>query len=256
MITITKWNETFENADTRKRQRLGWLGVPTGCDSNGYLSLVAEDGGFEAFGIFLAICQWSATQKKEVRGKLIRSNGEPLTEKDIAVRIRAEACQVSAALKLLKSKHIGWITDDSPEKSASDLPEKCQSFPGFVQGEGEGEGEVKGEGEGDRADSGESSPDAPASDLTAGELMDQLWSAAPEKGRRRSSRRQLGAAWAKLKASERPDAKTLLAAIDAWTQCEDWTKDNGEFVPAIHRWVERRKWESLPETQPTRSETF
>ncbi len=143
-MEITKWNETFENADTRKRQRLGWLFIPTGCDSNGYLSLVAQEGGFEAFGIFLAICQWSATQPRELRGKLVRTNGEPLTEKDIAVRIRAEVCQVSAALKLLKSNAVGWITGGNSQESASNLPVICQSHPDFVQGEGEGQGEGQG----------------------------------------------------------------------------------------------------------------
>ena len=143
-MEITKWNETFENADTRKRQRLGWLFIPTGCDSNGYLSLVAQEGGFEAFGIFLAICQWSATQPRELRGKLIRTNGEPLTEKDIAVRIRAEVCQVSAALKLLKSNAVGWITGGESQESASNLPVICQSHPDFVQGEGQGEGQGQG----------------------------------------------------------------------------------------------------------------
>jgi hypothetical protein len=147
MMEIAKWNETFENADTRKRQRLGWLFIPTGCDSNGYLSLVAQDGGFEAFGIFLAICQWSATQPRELRGKLARTNGSPLTEKDIAVRIRAEVCQVSAALNLLTSNDVGWIVEDDSEKSASHLPLICQSSPDFVQGEGQGEGQEQGEGE-------------------------------------------------------------------------------------------------------------
>jgi hypothetical protein len=147
MMEITKWNETFENADTRKRQRLGWLFTPTGCDSNGYLSLVAKDGGFEAFGIFMAICQWSATQPKNLRGKLVRSNGDPLTEKDIAVRIRAESCQVSAALKLLICSDVGWISEDDSEKSAGNLPVICQSSPAFVQGEGEGQGQGQGEGE-------------------------------------------------------------------------------------------------------------
>jgi len=148
MMEIAKWNETFENADTRKRQRLGWLLVPTGCDSNGYLSLVAQDGGFEAFGIFLAICQWSATQPRELRGKLVRTNGAPLTEKDISVRIRAEVCQVSAALKLLTCNDVGWIVGGDLEKSAGNLPVICRSYPDFVQGEGEGEGQGEGEAEG------------------------------------------------------------------------------------------------------------
>ena len=145
MIRIVRWNEVFENADTRKRQRLGWLSIPTGCDSSGYLSLIANNGGFEAFGIFLAICQWSATQPKDLRGKLVRSNGNPLTEKDIAIRIRAEVCQVSAALKLLSSNDVGWIQWEETEESADNLPLTCHSLPAFVQGEGEGEGEGEGD---------------------------------------------------------------------------------------------------------------
>jgi hypothetical protein len=232
MMEIAKWNETFENADTRKRQRLGWLFIPTGCDSNGYLSLVAQDGGFEAFGIFLAICQWSATQPRELRGKLVRTNGAPLTEKDIAVRIRAEACQVSAALNLLTSNDVGWIVEDDSEKSASHLPLICQSSPDFVQGEGEGEGEGEEQGEGE----------AIARFRADGRLsgFDEFWRAYPKKKGKGAAEK----AWAKL----RPPLPDILDAL-GW-QCLqfDWTKERGQFIPDPATYLNRKQWTDEPTT--------
>jgi len=141
MLTIAKWGELYENADTRKRQRLKFFYCPSGNDSNGYLELASSEGGMEAFGIFMAICQWSATQPKNLRGKLVRANGEKLSIQDIATRIRVETCRVDAACKLLTSRNIGWLIDTESEKSADPLPEICRESASFVQREGQGQGQ-------------------------------------------------------------------------------------------------------------------
>ena len=155
MIKIVKWNETFENADSRKRQRLGIFYMPSGCDSSGYLSLMSEfpqDKALMAFGVFIALCQQSATLRKGVRGSFIKGDGSPMSEKQISMMIHVDVCHLRAAIEVLADKRVKWVellekNIDMPpicHQSASSVPQNSD----FVQGEGEGEGEVEGEGEG------------------------------------------------------------------------------------------------------------
>ena len=143
MIEITGWNETFENADTRKRQRLKSFHNPSGVDSGGYISLASQGkAGMQALGVFLALCQLSATLKSEHRGRLLRSNGKPMTLELLAATLRLDPCHLSASLELLSSESVGWVSYlEDLEPSANHLPPACHSHPDFVQGEGEGEGE-------------------------------------------------------------------------------------------------------------------
>jgi hypothetical protein len=163
MYVIAKWNETFENADTRKRVRLGWFLCPSGVESAGYIELMSYgEDGIKAFAVFLAICQWSATCLPHVRGKLARSSGKPADERQIAASLRMPIEVVRRSLEILCHPEIGWIEkigdSETIEKhkesteSASHLPPICQSSAGHLpQGEGEGEGEGKGKGKDRRA---------------------------------------------------------------------------------------------------------
>ena len=58
MIKIKDWSATYENSDTRKRQRLGWFLTPSGTDSKGYRMLMREGkNGLLALGVFSGLCQ-------------------------------------------------------------------------------------------------------------------------------------------------------------------------------------------------------
>ena len=161
ILSIKDWDSTFENADTRKRQRLGWFLCPTGNDSSGYLELMSRgEDGVLAYAVFLAICQWRATCGKGLRSDLKRSNGQPVSTKLIASTIRMPLDIVEKSLPLLCHPDVGWMTNKNVGKTeidtrqetvdadqpASDVPRDAGSVPknsGFVKGEGEGEGEVK-----------------------------------------------------------------------------------------------------------------
>ena len=122
MISISKWSETFETSDTRKRQRLAWCFLPSGNDSTGYVELMSHgEKGVVAYGVFVAICQWSATCKKDVRGSLCKNDGTPLTVRQIAARVRMPLEIVSESVALLTDPEIGWLIEDS-EKRATNLP--------------------------------------------------------------------------------------------------------------------------------------
>ena len=154
IIEINKWSEVFESANSRKRQRLGFYYMPSGCDSAGYLALVSEfepAEAWQAYGIFVAMCQQAATMKKDVRGKFINNNNQPMTTRQIAMLIRCDHDILIRSLEILMDTRIAWI-------SASDVPPICHSSAtsvpqnsGFVikdKVKEEGKGEGKGEGEG------------------------------------------------------------------------------------------------------------
>jgi hypothetical protein len=144
-LQICRWRETFESADTRKRERLKFFHAPSGCDSRGYLNLVSrfpQAEAMAAFGIFQALCQLSATLGRLTRGTFRNSDGSPMDIQQISCLLRIEKCHLSAALEILTDERIKWLEWVEP---ADNLPTICREHPGFVQGEGEGKG--KGEGE-------------------------------------------------------------------------------------------------------------
>ena len=165
MLVIRKWQQTFENADTRKRVRLGWFHCPSGVDSAGYIELMSHgEKGLQALGVFIAICQWSATCVPEVRGMLVRSDGRELSIRQLSSMLRIPEKLVQEAVDLLSSADVGWLVSAEQCKkpckqcnlpvichqSAGDLLVIChQCASGLPQGKGKGEGEGQGEGQGE-----------------------------------------------------------------------------------------------------------
>jgi len=78
-------------------------------------------------------------------------------------------------------------------------------------------------------------------------FLESLWKATTPQSRNRSSREKLAEAWDRTK--NKPDSSLVLRVIGLWATCQDWTKENGQYAPGIHRWVKERKWESEPETE-------
>ena len=168
MLTIPKWSELFENADTRKRQRLGWYLAPSGCDSAGYRALMRDQpDGLLALGVFSALCQLMATRSKDTRktGTFAHSDGRPMTLDDLLELTRLDRDCFEIAIPILVE--IGWIslisaatrhdTGTTPAEAqhnspqlpqlqdvSENLPPSCHLHPAFVKGEGEGEGEGEG----------------------------------------------------------------------------------------------------------------
>lgn len=78
------------------------------------------------------------------------------------------------------------------------------------------------------------------------DLLLSLWNTAPEKARRRSSRKQVADAWKKIPKKDRPEKDVAINAMKAWNECEDWTKDDGNFVQGLHLWLKNEKWLDPP----------
>jgi hypothetical protein len=85
-----------------------------------------------------------------------------------------------------------------------------------------------------------------ASDETRS-FLDSLWKLSPRTSRPRTSRKDVTAAWKSIPAKDRPTHDEALAAYLAWTKCEAWTKENGQYVCGLHLWIRKRQWENVPE---------
>jgi hypothetical protein len=81
----------------------------------------------------------------------------------------------------------------------------------------------------------------------------KFWQAYP----RKVGKPKAAAAFAKLRVNDSL-FETILAALAAWTACEQWTKDAGKFIPHPTTWLSRRGWEDeLPKSVgPTRRPHF
>ncbi len=75
-------------------------------------------------------------------------------------------------------------------------------------------------------------------------LVEAIWAMTPARGKERSSKRELSAALKKAK--HLPPQDEIIRSLEAWKKSESWTKDNGQFIPGIHRWVKDEKWETAP----------
>jgi hypothetical protein len=89
-------------------------------------------------------------------------------------------------------------------------------------------------------------PSPVASDETRS-FLDSLWKLSPRTSRPRTSRKDVTAAWKSIPAKDRPTHDEALAAYLAWTKCEAWTKENGQYVCGLHLWIRKRQWENVPE---------
>lgn len=125
MYEIRAWKKTFENARSRPLKTLDWIQCPAGVGSNGCIELMSlGDDGVKAFGVFILLCQWTAKLPSHLRGRLCRSDGQPLCIEKLATHVRVKPESMAAALELLSTKEVGWIvkreTEDPMFRSTHD----------------------------------------------------------------------------------------------------------------------------------------
>lgn len=87
------------------------------------------------------------------------------------------------------------------------------------------------------------------------EFLKRLWLCFNTTSRARSSLKQMTDEW--KRANPKPEHDIAIQSATAWASCHEWTKDGGQFAPAAHLWVKRRKWEESPPIgSPTKKQTF
>lgn len=82
-------------------------------------------------------------------------------------------------------------------------------------------------------------------------VWDELWRISPPLARKRSSKKQCKGAWGTIPASTRPSLEKATEALRAWMRDDDWRKENGKFIPGLHRWIANRQWENIDDIKNT-----
>lgn len=70
-----------------------------------------------------------------------------------------------------------------------------------------------------------------------------VWNQCPKKARIRSSRKEAWEVWVGLRLEDRKD--DLLKALDVMVTSYEWSKDMGNAIPGVHRWLRRKNWEEV-----------
>ena len=68
-----------------------------------------------------------------------------------------------------------------------------------------------------------------------------FWESWPRHKRKANKTRCL-AIWRRDELEEMADL--IVAKVEAWKNDPDWTKDNGQFIPAPAVWLNQRRWEA------------
>jgi hypothetical protein len=76
----------------------------------------------------------------------------------------------------------------------------------------------------------------------ADKLFESFWNTVPANGRKRSGKLKALTAWKKMTEEEQRKAFT---AIEIFKSSEDWSKENGKYVPGIHRWLRDKFYDSV-----------
>ncbi|NQV29234.1 MAG: hypothetical protein HQ518_33180 [Rhodopirellula sp.] len=127
---IRRWDELFENAQSRKTGRLSWVPVPNKHDGKSYRRLMALPNGPAIYGAWILTLQ--VASKCPERGVLADADG-PLTAEDLAVKTDCPEALFDEVFAELMSEKIPWLEADQlddagnvvagRESATSELPE-------------------------------------------------------------------------------------------------------------------------------------
>lgn len=76
---------------------------------------------------------------------------------------------------------------------------------------------------------------------TYSDSVERIWNCTPRMGKQRSSKKDLQTSWNSV--NPKPQINIVLESLEKYSKSPEWEKDNGQYVPGIHRWVKSRKWE-------------
>jgi hypothetical protein len=232
---VKDWENIYENAESRKLKKCGFVCVPNTQQGMGLLHILGQKNGAAIYGIFNLIIG-SLSQQSPTRAGWMTDDGtetgKPWSESYLSVRYGRPIGEIREALQVLSSSEVGWIAEFHREI----LPTYRENPP--VEGKGR---------EGNRSSASACPPvgDAPAQKPESESHFTHFWQCVPRMGRERSSRKQAASEWTRMKCDG--IAETVMAGLKAWKASEAWTKDGGQFVPGIHRWLKNRQWENIPE---------
>ena len=111
MLIISRWEDVFEIAQSRKYKNLTWFSMPNDYSSGGILETLSKSEGLEFVGIWFLLLQMASKMPK--RGVFVSDSGKVITLKRIALTLRIDENKLKNAVNHFYD--IGWI-EITPEK--------------------------------------------------------------------------------------------------------------------------------------------
>ena len=111
MLVIADWDKVFENALSRKIDKLPWIRMPNTHDGDSFIELLeGHPNGTAHYGCWALLVQ--VASKTNPRGSLIRKDGTPHTAESVSRIVRAKVEIMTEAIRRLLA--IGWLIETEP----------------------------------------------------------------------------------------------------------------------------------------------
>ena len=222
-MKIAKWDDHYENAQSRKVHHLSWVPVPNKHDGEKYSEIMTLSDAPIIFTAWILMLQ--VASRSQHRGSLLRDDGTPHTPESLALKTRGKAEWFSIAIPILVK--IGWL-DGVFGSNTSTLPEHSQNTPSTLP-------HFRDRTEGNRREQTYSS--------SSDDGFNEFWKAYP----RKVGKGDAFKVWKKLSPNE--DFRSeILSAVIAQSKWPDWIKDGGQFIPHPATWLNGCRWEDeLPD---------
>lgn len=124
LLIISRWDHHYENAGSRKLEKLAGVLLTNSFESERYHELLAQPNPAPLLAAFTLLLQVASACTP--RGALLRDNGQPHDAASLAIKTRAPAAWFRRAIPYLLANHNahepGWlseITVDSPAELAA-----------------------------------------------------------------------------------------------------------------------------------------
>lgn len=122
-MRICRWNELYENAQSRKVHHAGWLPLPNKHDGEKYAEIFEQSDGAIIFACWILILQ--VASRSNIRGELIKDDGTSHTSLSLFRKTRCPKEHFDRAIPFLLS--LGWI--ESFDTATSTLLAPSQTVP-------------------------------------------------------------------------------------------------------------------------------
>lgn len=271
---IRDWNLRYENYKSRERDQLNYVSMPNKQSGMGFNRIMAEADGLAIYGAWCAIVGACSQQRRVRNGWLTDTgtpDGSPWSAEDIAFKFRRPVSEISRALEVLSSSRVGWLIaiNSDTQKVSDGYPTGAQRVPdGYPTGAvgagstplGKGgkvrevmeESHLSTNAGGEKNAADQKNENASTQKDAASPCFDLFWRVWPTH-RRKVDRLKCIKKWNRQKLDDQ--AEEIIDAVKRWKVSEDWTKDNGQFIPAPLVWLNRRSWEVPAESlEPQKAE--
>jgi hypothetical protein len=110
---VLNWDDNFETAQSRKVDRLNWVGVPNKQHGLGLTKILSQEDGAAIYGIWHLIVGACSQQNSPRAGWLTQDGsalGVPWDVDDMAEKWRRRPAEIARALDVLCSPKVRWMT--------------------------------------------------------------------------------------------------------------------------------------------------